>query len=317
MRPNYDLVSLRLDTMFDDPAPVVELPAVIERANRDLLALMDGAENAPKRLLRILRPTALIGFHVDRPGEGVTVRLGLVVDERATQMWHRHISGLWPSLRQEVDESKLQTPDVSGRHRTLTISAQGVPMAVMVLGVRRDLAATQDEVTFQVPAELLSAGDLVLIGIDSSPVGGDWGLASRMVDGAVGVAVTSVTVEPGLDDSFRAHVASGRHDARGARAMAETGYFVVNPGSGDSAVTVEVTEAARGGRRAALLRRLLPTKGDIDLEVRDLAGQAVPGVRIAPGRADLPALKGPVQVRPRRAGQAAAGARRDWAVRIS
>lgn len=333
MTQNYQLVSLQLGTMFDKPVHTISLPAVVDRGTQDWLALIDGAERAPHRLARIVRPVSLLGLRVDRPGEPLTVTLEFLNDELSSYMWHLHDIGENARMRRRDKDTEPDLPDISARHRMLAISAQGATVASVVLGLRpHDGAETREKVTFQIPGDIIGPDGLVMIGIDSAGVDGEWGEPGHMVGGSVGLALISVTLEPSGSAAVPASVATGRRSDQGGVVIGETGFFAVNPGSADAAYEVELKVRGLGGdrlhgRRARakhparaakeyLQDRRVDLIGGIRAEVRDLNGTPVEGCEVRNDRVHVPAGVGPVLVRPEKRNAAGEPMLVDWTVRV-
>lgn len=318
MNDNYRLPSLHLGTAFDEPVVPLEVPGTMGHGSSKALYILDGANRAPRRLSRVVRPIGMLGVRLAEPRVGVRVTLRLLVDDRATMMWDRH-------MRQrgepKPEDEEYVVSDLSSRHRLVEVSAQGRTRALAVFALRPgDDGVVRQHVTFELSPEEIGDSGLVMVGLEDPAIAPDWTRQNQLEAGMVGICVARMTVDL-LDERVRAQVSTGRPGAhRSAVAAANPGFFAVNPAHDDGPVVVElsVRDAEQDrlhGRRAKfkhplrfahqhLEDRRLHDSSAVAVEVVDLAGQSVleAEVALADGRCafELPAGTGPAFVRARK-----------------
>lgn len=330
----FQLPSLHVATDFDKVTVSHELPITLDQSIPGAVALIDGAVRAPHRLARVVRPSGLLGLSVVPTSEVLTVQVDLRVDELSTRMWHDHLIGTRAKMKRNDDkDAEVELPDVSGRHRSLRITAQGRVVAGAVLGHRPlDGEATTERVVFQVKPDQIGDDGLLMIGLESTRADEHaWSRSAAMQDGAVGVAIARVHLRLGAEP-VKPRVAVGRRDDQGALVLGQSGVFVVNPGEPDRPTRVEVAVRGVGGdrlrgRRARVKHpgraarelvqdRTVDRTHGIAMSVLDLDGAEVPGARVDGSVLDLPAGTGPVLVRLEKSTPAGAPSLVDWAVTV-
>lgn len=330
----FELPSLHVATDFDKATVSHELPISLDQNVPGAVALIDGAVRAPHRLARVVRPSGLLGLSVVPTTEVLTVQVDLRVDELSTRMWHDHLIGTRAKMKRNDDkDAEVELPDVSGRHRSLRITAQGRVVAGAVLGHRAlDGEATSDRVVFQVTPDQLGDDGLLMIGVESTRADDRaWSTGAAMEDGAVGVAIARVHLRLGAEP-VKPRIAVGRHDDQGALVLGQSGVLVVNPGEPDRGTRVEVAVRGVGGdrlrgrrarvkhpgravRELAQDRTVDRTRG-IAMTPLTLDGAEVPGAKVDGPVLELPAGTGPVLVRLQKSTPSGAPSLVDWAVTV-
>lgn len=330
----FELPSLHVATDFDKQSVSHELPISLDQSVPQAVALIDGAVRAPHRLARVVRPSGLLGLSIVPTTEELTVQVDLRVDALSTRMWHDHLIGTRAKMKRNDDkDAEVELPDVSGRHRSLRITAQGRVVAGAVLGHRPlDGEASSDRVVFQVTPDQIGEDGLLMIGLESTPADERaWSIGAAMEDGAVGVAIARVHLRLGAEP-VKPRIAVGRRDDAGALVLGESGVFVVNPGSPDRDSRVEVAVRGVGGdrlrgRRARVKHpgravrelaqdRTVDRTHGIAMSVLTLDGAEVPGARVDGPVLELPAGVGPVLVRLQKSTPGGAPSLVDWAVTV-
>lgn len=282
MNQNFRLPSLHLGTDFDDPILPLDVPGTLGRGSSSALCILDGANRAPHRLSRLVRPVGLLGVKLAETGVGVRVTLRLLADDLSTTMWDRHM------LRQSGEPMPLQEEyvpsDVSTRHRLVEVTAQGRTRALAVLALRRsDDGTVRQHVSFELSAEEIGESGLVMVGLEDPANAPEWARRNQLEDGLVGTCVARMMVDH-LDERVHAHVSTGRPSVhRTQLAAANPGFFVLNPDHDGGAVRVQLT--ARGSEGERLLGRRAKAKHPVrfvrqQLEERNVANSAPAAVEV-------------------------------------
>lgn len=248
MTENFSLPTLHLGTVFDEPIVPLEVPGVLSKGASSAMCILDGADRAPLRLVRLIRPVGLIGVKLNHPGGGVRVTVRLLADDLSTTIWDRH------TLRQRGEptpEDKEYIPsDVSSRHRLVEITAQGRSRALAVLALRkRDDGVVRQKVSFEVGAKEIGDSGLLMIGFERPRRPPEWASQRELDDSLVGLCIARMGVDA-AESELDAQVSTGRPGA-GASAIAATnpGFFVVNPRADGGAVELGLTLRGSGGER--------------------------------------------------------------------
>jgi hypothetical protein len=331
----FRLPSLHLGTEFDDPIVPLEVPGTLGRGSDSALCILDGANRAPHRLSRMVRPVGLLGIKLADPSAGVRITMRLLVDDLATSNWDRHMF----ALRGEPmpDEEEYVPSDVSTRHRLVEVTAQGRSRALAVMALRPtdDDHIVRQHLSFELSAEEVGDSGLVMIGLDHPRHAPGWSRENELEDSLVGVCVARLIVDP-LDERVRPHALTGRPGVEHTPvAAANPGFFVVNPPGDGGPSEVTVTPRGAGGERLLGRRakvkhpvryarelaedRRVATSTPAVVEVVDLQGETLLDTTLeaAGGRHTftVPAGAGPVFVRARKVldGQPR---NVDWSVRV-
>jgi hypothetical protein len=316
---NFRLPSLQLGTEFDGPIVPLEVPGRLGKGTDSALCILDGANRAPHRLSRMVRPVGLLGIKLAQPGSGVRITMRLLVDDISTQMWDRHMF----RLRGEPmphDEEYVPS-DVTTRHRLVEVTAQGRSRALAMLALRRhDDGVVRQHVSFELPAEEIGDSGLVMVGLEHPRHAPEWSRHNELDDSLLGVCVARMMIDP-LEDGVRSHVVTGRPGVEHTPiAAANPGFFVVNPAADGGPVDLELTVRGAGGER--LLGRRAKVKHPLRyarelaedrraesatpaaIEVVDLQGATVLDTTVAESggrhRFAIPGGTGPVFVRARK-----------------
>ncbi len=335
MNDNFRLPSLHLGTRFDEPIVPLAVPGVLDRGSASALCILDGANRAPHRLTRLVRPVGLLGIKLAQPGVGVRVTMRLLADDLSTLMWDRH---MLRTLGEPVPDDEEYVPsDVSTRHRLVEVTAQGRSRALAVLALRpSDDGTVRQQVSFVLGPEEIGESGLVMVGLENPGNAPEWSRRDELADSLVGACVARMFVDP-LDEPVPAHVSTGRpgHGDNHVSA-ARPGFFVLNPPSEADAVSVSLEVRNAGGERlrgrrakvkhpARFVRESvadhrIATAAPAVVEVVDLDGKTVLATEVAEdsGRHEfvVPAGAGPTFVRARKL---VGGQPRevDWHVRTS
>ncbi len=320
MSTNFRLPSLHLGTSFDIRIAPLEVPGLLERGTAPALCMLDGASRAPHRVSRLVRPTGMLGIKLANPAGGVRVRMRLLADDLATQMWDRHMYRLQGEPMPDDDE--YVPSDVTTRHRLIEVTAQGRTRALAVLALRaNDDGIVRQHVSFEIDAGEIGESGLVMIGLESPGHAPAWARAKELEHSLMGACVAKVWIDR-LDEPVPARVSTGRPGVeQTAIAAASPGFFALNPAGDDSATMVRL--AARGtdggrllGRRAKAKHpvraarelyqdRRVETSSPAVVEVVDVKGETVLESKVPQNRDGLhefvvPAGAGPVFVRARK-----------------
>ena len=317
----FRLPSLHLGTEFDDPIVPLRVPGTLGRGSDSALCILDGANRAPHRLSRMVRPVGLLGIKLAEPSTGVRITMRLLVDDLATSNWDRHMFALRGEPMPEEEE--YVPSDVSTRHRLVEVTAQGRSRALAVLALRPtdDDHILRQHLSFELSADEVGDSGLVMIGLDHPRHAPEWSRQDELEDSLVGVCIARLMVDP-LEDRVRAHALTGRPGVEHTPvASAQPGFFVVNPAGDGGPVEVTITPHGAGGdrllgRRAKVKhpvryareiaedRRVATSSTPAVVEVVDLQGETVldTTVEASGGRHSftVPAGAGPVFVRARK-----------------
>jgi hypothetical protein len=265
----FDLPTLALRTAYDAEQPALPLGSSVDDGGHPSVILLDGANRARRRVLRGNRPHPLVGLRTVRATTRVRIAVAILLDEESTRRW-----------------TDAQGEDGAGRHRLLTVTAQGVPRATCLLVPDPVLGTTRQRVDFVLePGEL---GDLLVLGLEDAAPPAGWG--TPLAAGAIGTLVARVIVEE-LTEPYAPRLSTGAPRAVNARPQStlRPGYVVLNPGSSGAGAEV----------------RLRPVDGrthPVRVQVVELGGETLldevahPG---AGGEVSVPVtgLAGPVLVR--------------------
>lgn len=319
-RQNFRLPSLQLGTAFDGPIIPLEVPGVLGRGTASALCILDGANRAPHRLSRMVRPVGLLGVKLAEPGAGVRVTLRLLADDVSTVMWDRHVRRLRGT---PLTEGDVYVPsDLTEKHRMVELTAQGRSRALAMLALRRnDDGTVRQHVSFEIGADEIGESGLVMIGVENPAHAPVWSRHHEIEDSPVGVCVARMFVEP-IEKRVTAHVSTGRPTVDHVPiSAANPGFFVLNPPADGGAARVTITSRGAGGerllgRRAKVkhpLRYVRETVEDrrtgaaapAELEVVDLSGATVLASQLqeqgdSSYEFTVPAGAGPVFVRARK-----------------
>ena len=319
MTTNFRLNSLQLGTEFDGPIVPLEVPGTLGKGTDSALCILDGANRAPHRLSRIVRPVGLLGVKLAQPDQAIRVTMRLLVDGISTGLWDRHM------LRQRgepiPDEEEYVPTDVTSLHRMVEISAQGHSRALAMLALRpSDDGIVRQQLSFELAAEEIGDSGLVMIGLEHPAHAPEWTKQNELEDSLVGVCVARMVVEP-LDKRVKPHVLTGRPGVEHTPiAAARPGFFVLNPAADGGPVDVSLAVRGAGGerlhgRRAKVKHPLRYSRELIEdrkagtatpavVEVADLRGDSVLDTTVeeSNGRHQftVPAGTGPVFVRARK-----------------
>ncbi len=315
----FRLPSLHLGTEFDGPIVPLDVPGTLGKGSDSALCILDGANRAPHRLSRMVRPVGLLGIKLAEPSAGVRITMRLLVDDLATSNWDRHMFALRGEPMPE-DEEYVPT-DVSQVHRMVEVTAQGRSRALAMLALRpNDEGVVRQHLSFELSAEEIGESGLVMLGFEHPAHAPAWALEHELEDSLVGVCIARMMVDP-LEERVKPHAITGRPGVEHTPiAAANPGFFVVNPAA--DAGPVDVTLAVRGaggerllGRRAKakhplraareLARdRKVGSSSPATVEVVDLQGETVLDQTVpeSDGRHQftVPAGSGPVFVRARK-----------------
>lgn len=318
---NFRLPTLRLGTPFDEVVVPLDLPAELRQGSNKALAILDGADRAPIRLSRMVRPVALLGIKTSVRHTAVRVRMGLLVDRLSTQMWDRERRRATKQEPERDHRGRVVLPDVRDKHRLIQISAQGKPRALALLSYRdSDGEFTNTRLEFEIGAEDVGESGLIMIDFDEPTWMPEWAKVGQLPGGLTGVCVGRIVLEE-AGEPVPSHVSTGRPGMDGVDIGGRTpGYFVVNPSHDAAASRVEVVphwadDERLLGKRAKVKHpmraaaewtadRRVSGLGPASVEVVDTEGNEVlsgPLKRSGRGYAfDLPAGLGPVYVRVRK-----------------
>ena len=331
---NFRLNSLQLGTEFDGPIVPLEVPGVLGKGTDSALCILDGANRAPHRLSRMVRPVGLLGVKLAQPGSGIRITMRLLVDGISTGLWDRHML----RLRGEPipDEEEYVPTDVTDRHRVVEISAQGRSRALAMLALRRsDDGIVRQQLSFEIDADEIGDSGLVMVGLEHPTHAPEWTRHNELEDSLVGVCVARMMVDP-IESPVKPHVLTGRPGVEHTPiAAANPGFFVLNPASDGGPVDVSLAVRSAGGerlqgRRAKVKHPLRYSRELVEdrkagsptpavVEVVDLQGATVLDTTVeeSNGRHDftVPAGAGPVFVRARKLiGSEATNV--NWGVRV-
>ena len=210
--------------------------------------MLDGANRAPHRLSRLVRPVGLLGIKLAQPRMDVRITVRLLVDDISTLMWDRHshkLSGE-PMPR---DEGYVPS-DETDRHRQVEVTAQGKPRGLALIALRpTDDKTVRQQLSFELSADEIGDSGLVMIGLEHPANAPAWARTNELQDSLVGMCVARVSFEP-LEKRVAAHVSTGRPSYDGAQiSPANPGYFMLNPAADASPTEVSVTPRGAGGER--------------------------------------------------------------------
>lgn len=308
---NYTLNSLHLGTEFDTKVQPLRIPALARLGNEPALSILDGANRAPKRLARLVKPVALLGLKVDTD-DGVRVTVALQCDRQSTAIWNRVYS-------KPDEEPALE--DEFRHHRLVEVTAQGRSRGVVMLARRGpDKGPVVQRLTFDVQASEIGDSGLLMVGFeepDGVPVwaGGANGLLETSL---VGVCVTSIKLEPIESYRIGPRLSGGRPTDGRVNVTRQPGFFVVNPGPAGEPVRLTLVPRVRlprrRGRGAHLVARLKTLVGrgpsaaavlqelpPVELEAVTASGESIFQGSVPRGRSgyvlDLPPVLEAVYVR--------------------
>lgn len=288
----FELPSLHLTTEHDPPVVSLGVPGRVTRGSDPVLWLVDGAVRAPRRLSRLLRSDALLGLRLDPPTGPVRLRITMVADNLSTWLWqNRDDAHATPTLALSPD---VAFEDVSRLHRLVEVRAQGKVRGVAVLALRpgdQD-ATTRYRLEFDLDPGEVDDG-LLLLDLLAPSVRPEALEAGLMEAGLIGVGIARVELFA-PDEPLEVSLSTGRPRVESAaNTLAETGAFLLNPGSKDGPATVELRRLTAPvpafGRRAMLRHpaayvrsRRPPPSGPLEVEVSELAGDVVVQQRLEP-----------------------------------
>jgi hypothetical protein len=243
---NFRLPSLQLGTSFDGPIVPLEVPGMLGKGSVSALCILDGANRAPHRLSRLVRPVGLLGIKLADPSAGIRITMRLLADDLATSMWDKHMLRL---RGEPIPEDEEYVPsDVSTRHRLVEVTAQGRSRALAVLALRnKDDGTVRQHVSFELGADEIDESGLVMIGLESPGRAPGWSRTNELEDALVGVCVARIMIDP-LDERVSAGVSTGRPGVEHTPiAAANPGFFVVNPSGEGGPTSVRISARGAGG----------------------------------------------------------------------
>jgi hypothetical protein len=316
---NFMLASLQLGTAFDAPIVPLDVPGSLGKGTDSALCILDGANRAPHRLSRMVRPVGLLGVKLRDPGRGVRITMRLLVDDISTTMWDRHLFRLQGEPMPEEEE--YVPTDVSTRHRLVEVTAQGRSRGLAMLALRRtDEGTLRQHLSFELAADEIGDSGLVMVGLEHPRHAPEWSRVNELEDSLVGVCVARMSFDP-LDERVRAHALTGRPGVEHTPiSAANPGFFVVNPAADGGPIDLSIAVRGAGGeglqgRRAKVKHpvryarelaqdRKVGVSTPAEVEVADLQGNTVleTSVPESGGRHGftVPAGTGPVFVRARK-----------------
>lgn len=319
MNANFMLPSLQLGTDFDDPIVPLEVPGTLGKGSDSALCVVDGANRAPHRLARMVRPVGLLGVKLAEPATAVRITLRLLVDDISTTMWDRQRFRLQGEPM--PDEEEYVPTDVSKVHRLVEVTAQGRSRALAMLALRRtDEGIVRQHLSFELPAEEIGDSGLVMVGFEHPRHAPGWARENELEDSLVGVCVARMHVDP-LEERVKAHVITGRPGLEHTPiAAANPGFFVVNPAKDGGPVNLVIHPRGAGGERLLGRRakvkhplraarelaadRRVESSGPAEIEVVDLQGETVLEQTVPESDGKhaftIPAGTGPAYVRARK-----------------
>lgn len=241
MTENFRLPTLRLGTEFDQPVIPLDLPATLERGSNRAMAILDGADRAPIRLSRMVRPVGLLGIKTSACSVPVRVRLSLLADELSSRMWDREQRRVTREEPKLDDAGQVIISDHRHQHRLVQVSAQGRPRALALLTWRpADGEFTRTTVEFEISAEDLGGSGLIMIDFGMPATQPDWAREGQLAGGVTGICVESIQLEA-AGRPIPTHASTGRPKIAETQVIGRNpGYFVLNPGQG-GAVRVRAT----------------------------------------------------------------------------
>lgn len=246
--PNFQLASLQLGTAFDAPIVPLDVPGTLGKGTDSALCILDGANRAPHRLSRMVRPVGLLGVKLAQPGAGVHITMRLLIDDISTTMWDRH---MFKQRGEPMPEEEEYVPtDMSGSHRLVEVTAQGRSRALALLALRRrDDGTVRTHISFELSADEIGDSGLVMVGLETPRHAPEWSRTKDLTDALVGVCVARMGFEP-LDERVKAHASTGRPGVEHTPIVAANpGFFVVNPDAENGAAEVVLTVRGAGGER--------------------------------------------------------------------
>ena len=244
MTGNYRLASLQLGTALDVPVVPLKVPGALTRGTDSALCMLDGANRAPFRVSRLVRPIGLLGVKLERSEVPLRVTLRLLVDDFSAMVWDREQARL---AGERFDEDEHTPSDASQQHRLVVVNVQGRTRGVLLIAPRTASGAVRQELVIDLdPAEVDDSG-LLMIGFEQPAELPGWALAGALPSAPVGAAVARLVVGP-VEGASSAGVSTGRPLGEAEdRTTQDPGFFVVNPGPGP--VEVVLTPAGPGGER--------------------------------------------------------------------
>lgn len=271
---NYTLNSLHLGTEFDTKVQPLRIPALARLGNEPALSILDGANRAPRRLARLVKPVALLGLKVDTE-DGVRVTVALQCDLQTTIIWNRVYS--------KPDEEPALENEFR-HHRLVEVTAQGRTRGVVMLARRAsDTGPVVQRLTFDVRASEIGDAGLLMVGFEEPGSLPEWagGAHGLLETPLVGVCVTSIKLDPIDTDRIGPRLSGGRPTDGRVNVTRRPGFFVVNPGPAGEPVRLTLVPRVRlphqRGRGARLVNRL-----------KNLAGR---GASAAAARQELPPVE--------------------------
>jgi hypothetical protein len=316
---NFRLPSLQLGTAFDTPIVPLDVPGELSKGTDSALCIIDGANRAPRRLSRLVRPVGLLGVKLAEPRSAIRVTVRLLADDISTMMWDRHMFRLQGEPMPEEEE--YVPSDVSTRHRLVEVTAQGRSRGLAMLALRHgDDGVVRQHVSFELQADEIGDSGLVMVGLEHPRHAPGWSLDHVLEDSLVGVCVARMMMDP-LDERVKSHVLTGRPSVDHTPVVAANpGFFVVNPAADGGQVDLSIAVRGAGGERLQGRRakvkhpvryarelaqdRKAGSATPAAVEVVDLQGNTVLETTVpeSGGRHDftVPAGSGPVFVRARK-----------------
>lgn len=230
----FDLPSLHLTTVHDQPVPDFEVPALVTSGHAvDGVFAADGLVLPQPRVARLRAARAVLAVQLGGPVQDLRIRIGFELDTRALTFWRKAHTG---SHEPEV----LRSVSDIGRHRTTVVSAQGRPRAVVSLLRRKGEKELYADLDFEVPAAELADGALLLEFADPE-LGEAWFTERLLPDGVAGWSIRSLEIAPAAAARTARSLAGLRTRPDGRDFMPEpTGFFVVNPDADAAATTLRL-----------------------------------------------------------------------------
>ncbi len=331
---NFLLPSLQLGTAFDGPIVPLEVPGTLGKGSDSALCILDGANRAPHRLSRLVRPVGLLGVKLAEPIAGVRITMRLLADDISTNIWDRHMHRLHGEPMPEEEE--YVPTDVTSNHRLVEVVAQGRSRGLAMLALRRtDEGIIRQQLSFELSADEVGDSGLIMVGLENPRHAPEWSRHNELEDSLVGLCVARMMIDP-VVERVPAHVITGRTGVEHTPiAAANPGFFVLNPAAEGGPVDLSIAVRGAGGERLQGRRakvknpvrfarekaqdRKVDSSTPAEIEVVDLKGRTVleSTVPQSGGRHEftVPGGTGPVFVRARKV---VAGEPRNvnWGVRV-
>lgn len=321
----YELSTLQLSTIYDDPVDELPVPAFVDNGREAPgLFLTDGVALPSQRVARLRQSGAVLGVRLGSSGGGgVRVRMSVATDPRALAFWRRvHADPDDPDASEQLTDL--------GRHRSVAVLAQGRARGVITMQRRRAEKVVEQTLQFDVSATELGDTDVLLLEFEEPSLVVPWFADWLLPESLVGVCVRSLEITPLGDEASDRSLSGVRVRPDGRRVMpARPGFFVVNPGSVGGATLVRLERPAPRkvaapvagrpgvigslGRLRARLTERKPAApraeppASFEVETVTLSGRTEVHVAEAEGtgawRLQLPPSDEPVLVRPRLGGR--------------